>query len=420
MCLKRQIRWIFSIACIVSLLFSGCSDSNVEGKNPLKSDGKPIIEYKDNTVYSHQVLLKMNFYLSKYNMSIKDLSEDKEIWERFKNDIVFELSANSIALEKAEELGFDKITSEEQKSLDEELANAMENAEKQVRDGMAQLDLSDDEFEKEYNIRLNDYFFKKGYDLDTYDQTLRNEYIIDKTKKHFTRDITVTEAEVLQEYEKSLAMQKDSIEKQPSFIEQQLLMGGEVLYYPKGYMYAKHIMISFDSKTRGAAAIAYENKDLEAYNKLVEEGYRQIKPRVDQIIQELNAGADFDKLIEQQSDDKFFSEEPYKSEGIMIGPYSASFGVPEYLEALNTIEEEGSFSQPVKTFMGCFIIKSEKMLAGEVPFEDVKSSMTEALLEQRRSFQWSSINQQWIDEAKDNRTLTIYPERIDDDVLSDN
>jgi hypothetical protein len=398
---KAIIPLFLTIALLISV---GCTRDRLEENS--SGAGQPVIEYNDTVMYKDDVIKKMNYYLAGQGMTIEDLSEgdDEEIWERFKNDIIFELSFFQIALHKAEELGLDDLSPAEEKKIDDAYNKGLElskNAVQKTGDN------------SDFDTQLNEYLFLRGYDLETYRTALEREYIVDKVKDSYTKDITVSDETVRAMYDKALEAQKNNLEKDPDSIEQLLLFGADIFYYPEGYMYAKHILISFDSADSGAAAIAYVNGNVAKYNRIVDEAIPKIQGRVDMIMEKLNDGEDFDDLMVRYSNDSSLNEEPYLTRGFLIGPYSSSFDIPEYLAALETLEAEGEFTDPVTTYLGVYIITCEKMLAGPVPYEEIKDRYKQKLINQRKEYAWSALGQEWVDKAKADGTLKYHPERLE-------
>jgi parvulin-like peptidyl-prolyl isomerase len=412
----RKTFFTIVLFCLFIMIISGCvspDHSDLEKQEPIKVE--IIIEYKSTLLDISDVERKMYYYLTPQNMTVSDLSQgnDKAIWERFKNDIIFELSVFQIALEKSVELGFDVLSSSEQKSIEEAYNAAVAASMQSIQSSVEAAVKSDSSlnFDAEQKKQLNQYFSIRGYDYDTYKETLIEEFIVNKVKDHYTKEVTVSEADVKAKYDNDLAVQKSNIESSPSYIEQQLLFGTTVLYYPEGYMYAKHILISFESATRGAAAIAYTNGDISAYNKIIREGYPEIEERLNQVLRELDSDADFDQLAAKYNEDAQMNEEPFKSNGFLIGPYS-SFDIAEYTEALTTLTKQGDYSEPVVSYLGGFIIYCEKMLSGAVPFEEIQSEYTEGLLQQQKAITWSTLSQQWFEDAEENGELKLYTDKL--------
>ena len=247
--------------------------------------------------------------------------------------------------------------------------------------------------------------------METYKEELTQELIVRKVKAYYTKDITVTDDEVKEKYEYELEVQTNNIVQQPSAIEQNLLFGAQILYYPQGYMYARHILVSFEAATRGAAAIEYVNGNISEYNRIINEAVPTVQARVEEIQSKLAAGEDFATVMEQYSDDKTLNEEPYFTNGFLIGSYS-QFDITEYLDAVATLEHAGDISDPVPTYMGVYIIECVKPLGGPVPLEDVWESLRNTMIEQKKAYTWSSLGESWIEQAESKGILQTYLDRI--------
>lgn len=404
------------ITCILLAVLSGCTLVEVdEEKVAQREKEQPIIEYKGFVLDKYDVEKKMNYYLTPQNMTIADLSEgtDVDIWERFKHDIIFELAVFQIGLEKAEELGLNKLTASEQQNVEEAYNIGMQTARDAVKRTVDAALKEDDslDYDEEFNRQLKEYFYLRGYDLDAYKDALRQEVIVDKVKKHFTDHITVTDAEIKQKYDYDLQVQKSNIEQQPSSIEQQMLFGTDILYYPEGYMYVKHILISFDSATRGAAAIAYVDGNIAEYNKVINEAMPDVRQKVDEIVGKLDAGDDFTEVMKQYSDDKSLNEEPFATDGFLIGPYT-QFDLAEYLDVTGALKEAGQISEPTTTYMGVYIIQCVKPMSGAIRFDEVKERLAQTMVEQRKAFEWSALGERWVDAAEEESALKTYQERL--------
>ncbi len=401
---------------LLLILSGGCSLVDKDEEKAAEIDkNKVIIEYKDLDIKKDDITKKMNKYLTAQGMAIADLKDsedDKEIWDRFKNDIVQEVAVSQIALEKASELGLDKLTEEDEKSLDEAYESSLSaiksTVETSVKAAMASNESLD--YDTEYQRQLEEYFYLQGYSVDTYREDLEKEFIVNKVKEYYTKDISVTEEEVRKYYDSNVELQQHNIELNPEMVEQQAAFGGYVLYYPAGYLKVRHLLIGFESETRGAAAIAYANGDMTEYNRIIDEALPSIQPKIDEVLAKLEAGEDFTALIDEYNDDTSVDIEPYRSEGFAEGPYSTNIDIPGYIDALTKLTAPGQYTT-INTFYGCYIIRCEKLLEGAVPYEDVKDSFTTSLEAQNKDVEWSTVTQGWIDEAKNAGTLKLYTDR---------
>jgi len=192
-------------------------------------------------------------------------------------------------------------------------------------------------------------------------------------------------------------------------VEQQMAFGSTVLYYPEGYMKVRHLLIGFDSATRGAAAIAFTNGDMAEYERIIGEAMPAIQPKIDEVTAKLEAGEDFTALIDEYNEDIHMMTEPYRSEGFVEGPYSTNVD-KEYIDAISTLSEPGQHTTFVNVY-GYYIIRCEKLLEGAVPYEDVRDSFADYLLTQRKDLEWSTTSQGWVEEAKSSGTLKLHTDK---------
>ena len=390
---------ILILILILLITASGCSKA--DGTDPV------IIKYGDKAVDKNDVTRKMNSYLIKENMSIEDLSEgpDQEIWTRFKNDILFELAFRQIALEKAADLGLNDLTPDETAAVEKQYESGIATAESALFPGEIP-----DKYSRDYKKKITDYFNLLGYTYADYKDELKEDLIAGKVKEYYTKDITVSEEKVKEKYDFELDVQTKNVQADPASAEQQLF-GSIRLYYPEGYMYVKHILISFDSASSGSAAVAYTDGRMSEYNEIVKKAMASVQSRVDEIMKKLDGGADFDALMAEYSQDTVMNGEPYKTSGTLVGPYT-DIAMKEYVDALSTLDRAGEYTQPVPTFMGCYIIYCEKPMGGAVPYEEVKDELRGTLTEQQKAYEWSKLGEQWIQAAKDDGRLTMYAERL--------
>ena len=97
------------------------------------------------------------------------------------------------------------------------------------------------------------------------------------------------------------------------------------------------------------------------------------------IISDLKAGASFDVLARE------YSQDPgSKNNGGDLGEFPHGIMVPEFDKAAFSLEKPGDISEPVKTQFGIHIIKlEEKFPESPAPFEQVKDRIIQELREQK-------------------------------------
>lgn len=89
---------------------------------------------------------------------------------------------------------------------------------------------------------------------------------------------------------------------------------------------------------------------------------------------------------------KEFSSCPSNAQGGDLGRFNRGQMVPEFEDAAFSLEVE-KVSEPVKTQFGYHLIKvSEKLESSIKPFDEVKASIKNNLLQERQAFKYSQLN----------------------------
>lgn len=120
--------------------------------------------------------------------------------------------------------------------------------------------------------------------------------------------------------------------------------------------------------------------------KLTEE---QAKTKADGLVKQLRGGADFKKLVEENSDDT-----ASKAKGGDFGTIRRSDQIPDELKKAIFALKAGEYSDPVKQPNGFYIFKVAEYTAQ--PFEEVKSILTSQLRDQQFQ-EWLKTTQETAD-----------------------
>lgn len=408
---KRKI--VALLLCALLAFSGGCSLIDIDQeKADAIENAKVLAEYKDTDITKGQVVQYMTQSLSQQGMTLEDVESDESYWEPYKENAIRELVINEITLEKAAELGLDQLTEDEKAEIDEDYNSTMDSI-KSYAEYIAQSAVDADDtlnYDEEYEKAMNDYYDAIGYTADTLRAQIEKDFILNKVYEHFIKDIAVTEEEVKDSYDSNVSIQQGNMENDPSFFEMQSSFGGRILVYPEGYMNARHILLAFDDETKSAAAAAYGEDDTAKYEELISEGKAALQTKIDDIQSRLAAGEDFTVLMDEYNEDPTYSYEPAKTEGTVVGPYK-EMDIPGYLDAVATLTAEGQVSEPVINYNGVYFIQCVKQLGGVVPFEDVKEDLTAEMLASQQQNEWYNVTQGWVDAAKEDGTLNMYPEK---------
>ncbi len=407
-------RKIVALLLCASLVFSGgCSLIDIDQEKADAIDNaKVLAKYNDTDITKGQVVQYMTQSLSQQGMTLESIESDETYWESYKENTIKQLVINEIALEKAAELGLDKLTEDEVSKVDEQYNSTMDSM-KSYAEYVAQSAVDSDDtlnYDEEYQKAIDGYYAAIGYTADTLRAQMEREAILNKVYDYTVKDITVTDEEVKSSYDSNVSIQEGNIENDPTFFEMQASFGGRILVYPQGYMNVRHIFLKFDDETKSAAAAAYGDEDTAKYDELIGKGKAALQTKIDDIQSRIAAGEDFTALMDEYNEDTAYSYEPSKTEGTVTGPYKES-DIPGYLDAVATLTTAGQVSEPVVNYNGVYFIQCVKLLGGVVPFEDVKEDLTSEMLASKQDNEWTTVTNGWVDAAKEAGTLKMYPER---------
>ena len=110
--------------------------------------------------------------------------------------------------------------------------------------------------------------------------------------------------------------------------------------------------------------------------------------KAEEISNKIAEGMLFEEAAQQ------FSSCPSNAQGGSLGRFSRGQMVPEFEEAAFNLER-GKVSEPVKTQFGYHLIKVDERLESSVkPFEEVKASIKNDILQERQAFRYSELNKE--------------------------
>lgn len=226
-----------------------------------------------------------------------------------------------------------------------------------------------------------------------------------------TADITVSEEEVSAAYATNLEAQKADYETYPSLYESDLLSGETIYYTPAGFRYVKHIFLPFTeadaaaiADMNGQIAEAGEDADLDALadqlDTLKITALSSIQTTVDEVQAKIDAGEDFDALIETYSQDADSQQEPYKTNGYLVYAESYSIFSETFRDEAMALENVGDVSMPVVSDDGVHFIQFvSEVTEGETPFDSIRDTVEADTLLTKKQEAYSALVDSWIEEA---------------------
>jgi len=417
----------------------------VAGEEIVKEDVQQTIE---------SVLDYQEYIYSLYGYSFDRTDED--VIASAQETAIDSMIEQAVCEQKIAEFGLDQIT-------DEELAAISETADETYEyyaDNIETSYFSDTELvDEELDAAIEAKMLELGYSTreELFEQEKLNEEYT-KLQDYVVKDVSVSEDEIETQYSQGVTDAMDTYASYPTQYASDL-NNGEIIYYrPEGYRYVKNllIMISDDEQTEistltsqieddedslsaveDAIAELPEDpaEDSEDQQKTREEmtaqvdsltaeideltteleektaaAYAAIQPTVNIVLSSMEAGEDFDALIEEYGEDTGMTVEPAKSEGYLVCEDLSTY-VDEFVEASMALENIGDISDPFRTSYGIHIVQyASDLEAGEVELSDIHDSISDELLSEKQDTLYNETVSQWVTEAN----AKVYTDRLAD------
>lgn len=131
-----------------------------------------------------------------------------------------------------------------------------------------------------------------------------------------------------------------------------------------------------------------------------------VKDKTDEIYAKIEAGEDFEALIEEYGEDPGMQNEPAKTRGYYVCSDSVAWDA-NFTAGAMSLEKVGDVTTtPVISTSGVHIIRYESdVTGGAVPLEDVKDALYESTLDDMRSDHYNEEVEKWIEALNPQYTL---------------
>ena len=214
-----------------------------------------------------------------------------------------------------------------------------------------------------------------------------------------TKDITVTEEQIESRFATLVSEAKTEYDEDKSAFVTDYQSGNTIYYTPEGMFFVKHILIGLTEEQQ------QEIKDLRADEDETvaatadakrDEYLLTIREEAEAVLARVDAGEDFDALIEEYGDDPGMSAYP---DGYLTYVGDTSF-VDEFAAACEALTEDGMTSGLVGSDFGYHIIRRVSTLpAGEATLADVHDALQESMLQEAKDTAYSDQIAAWVEEA---------------------
>lgn len=143
-----------------------------------------------------------------------------------------------------------------------------------------------------------------------------------------------------------------------------------------------------------------------------------VKPLSDEIYARLAEGEDFEALMAEYGEDPGMKNEPTMSRGYYVRETSANWE-KNFTGGAMALEKVGDYSaEPVLSGSGVHIIYyASDVAGGAVPFEEVRDSLHDSTLDEKKNEHSEEIISQWIDSAKPSYDAEAFEKAVFDGAL---
>lgn len=340
----------------------------------------------------------------------------EDISDSLLQEVLSYMVSDKIIEEKAEALGLNTLTSEDEAAI---AAEAYELYSEQLAYYSAFV--SEDGMTPEaINEAAAEYLkTEEGISLESITQELKETWWAQKFYDYTVQNVTVSDEDVKAEYDALLAEQKENFTAYPEEFEYAHISGDILLYRLEGYRAVKHILIPFTNTEDEAAATdlmdqisqldpSQDAETIMQYQAELDALYAPLETTAEEILNKISNGESFDTLIHTYGSDEGMETEPVHSEGYYVSSNTFLWS-DEFIEGSMMLEKVGDISSPVRSSYGVHIIKYESdVAAGEVPLEEVKTQLQEETLSLAQSDYYEEQRALWLQSAN----VKYYPERL--------
>lgn len=381
---------------------------------------------------------------------------DPTVISSARDTVIDALVEQAVLNQKKDEMGLGDFTQEELA----ELKASVEETYQGYIDGVkasyfADTELSGEELDKAVAEKLTELAYPSKEELL---ESEKENKATEKLKAEVVKGVTVADDEVKAEYDTRVESAKTEYAGNLSAYGTAVQNGSTVYYTPAGYRYVKNILRKLseedsqkisdlnsqitakqtqldniqssltdlgedagadDEETAKSRAELTEAKakaegELADLQKQLDEAkeaaYANVQPTIDEILAKLEAGGDFDALMEEYGEDTGMQASPAKETGYPVCEGSTTW-VAEFTEAAMALEKIGDVSPAVRTSYGIHILQYAGDAAeGAADYDGVKETVRADLLTQKQDALYNETVDRWVTEAN----AKIYKDRLAD------
>lgn len=389
--MKKLIR-LLAVALAVMML-AGCSLVTVNEEKIV------VATVGDETITKAEFNEGFNALLSQYGYT-QDSEEIADQLKTLKENYIAQMVEDKVLERKIKELGLDQVTEEEKAAAEQEIQDWYDEQYAALVENFKTDDTVEDPEAKAAET-IENYLSQYGLTLDQMKENSVASISSDKLYDYVTKDVTVTEEEAKIEFANKVAAAKEKYDADLSAYVSDFENGATIYYTPKGCYYIKHILISLtDEQKQDIKNLRADDDETVAAtaDEKREEYLLTIREKAESVLKLVDEGGDFEALMEEYGEDPGMKNEAYKN-GYLTYAGDTGF-VTEFADACAALTEDGMTSGLVASDFGYHIIRRVSTVpSGEATFEDVKDSLMESMLTDKKSTTYDQQVEAWVKEV---------------------
>ena len=372
-----------------------------------------VAEFNGGQLMSSEVIPEYNDQLTTQifaGYAAEDIADD------LLQEVLSYMVSDKIIAVKAQEAGMDTLTSEDLVAINAEANDIYDELVSYYTDFVAEDGMTDEESVAAAKEYLET---EEGTTLESITQELKDTWWAQKFYDYTVKDVTVTDAEVQEQYNAILADQQEMFETYPEEYEYAAYTGETILYNLDGYRAVKHILIPFEDEESAAAAMDLMDQieqlnpetDYETiveYQAQLDTLFEPLEATANEVVARLQDGDKFESLMAEYSADVDSLVEPLSKTGYFISADTQLWSA-EFIEGSMMLENVGDVSAPLRSASGLHIVQyASDIKPGAVSITEVYEALKQETLDLKQSDYYEAQRDVWLTEAD----AKFYPERL--------
>ena len=445
--MDRKLRKFAALLAALCLALTGC---NLIGVDPLMQIAEDraavsdvyetvLAEYDGGTVTVADIIYDFNYQWSYYYQlyAMAGMELDEETVAMLRDSCVDAAVERAAQSAEAERRGI-ALT-------EEELAEAEQTARQLYDESYASLlSQATDADEDVRAARVEYELYASGQDYETILAYYTAEALNAKLREQEDAGITDPgEESIEQAYDQRVESDEANYSDSPASFESAMTSGTLVTWMPEGYRTVKHILVIPDEsvltpyqeakseldtmqseldslneqllaatdddpaegeeaadpaalETQIAAQEAAIAAAEEALQPLADACFADVQDTLDEIQSRLDAGEDFQTLIDEYGEDPGMQNEPTATVGYYVSADSTTWDTA-FRDAAMLLSNVGDVSEPVLSMSGVHIIRYESdVTPGPVPLDDVRDQLFDEALTAAREEHYGALLDEWV------------------------